>query len=434
MNYDEVTSYLLEIPKFSKKTSLENLKKILAQLGNPQEKVKSVHVAGTNGKGSVCAFLDTILRKSGKTVGLFTSPHLTCIRERMRVNGEMISEEEFVDCFFRVKSTIEAMEGEGVVHASFFEFLFLMAVLFFEKRQVEYVVFETGLGGRLDATNVLKKPQVSIITALSLDHTEILGDTMEKIAAEKGGIIKKGVPVICYDSCDEATEVVKRIAKENASECILLKKEEIKLNEIYSKQVDFSLKNRYYSCENVRVNFPASYQAVNASLALLAFMVLKREDNTLQSVVFPERFLYFARWEGRMEQVRENIFLDGAHNISGILAFMQSVKHVPCRGRRLLLFSVVAEKDYEHMIPLLLKDNMWEEIFVAHINNPRAVPEQKIAEIFRRHGEVFVSEYSDVQKAFDRALEVKKKEDILFCAGSLYLIGELKEYLEVNND
>ena len=186
MTYEESVSYLLDIPKFSRKTSLENLRELLKILGDPQEKVKAVHIAGTNGKGSVCSFLNTMLIKSQKSVGLFTSPHLVHMNERIRINGEMISNQEFTDVFEKVKNAVAILESRGGVHPSFFEYLFVMAAAAFAGHGVEYAIFETGLGGRLDATNVLKKPVVTVITSLSLDHTEILGNTIGKIAAEKG--------------------------------------------------------------------------------------------------------------------------------------------------------------------------------------------------------------------------------------------------------
>lgn len=431
MNYDEVTSYLLNIPKFSKKTSMENLAEILKRLGNPQEQVKSIHVAGTNGKGSVCAFLNTMLVKSKKQVGMFTSPHLVKMNERMRMNGEMVSDEEFVRIFQKVKDKVEEMQQEGFVHPSFFEFLFLMAALLFTEHQLEYGIFEVGLGGRLDATNILRKPEVSVITSLSLDHTEILGNTIEQIAAEKGGIIKEGVPVVFYQSSEQAAEVIAKIAEKKRAPLIILKDEDIKLNEISSKQVDFSLNNRYYNCGSVTVNFPAAYQAVNCSLALVAYQILKEKDREPGYIDSPEAFVQLTRWEGRMEQVRKNVFLDGAHNLSGIREFQKAAENIGCAGRKLLLFSVVGEKDYEHMIPLLLKDEVWDEVFIARMDNQRAVPEERIAEVFKKNSTVPISIFPNVKKAVRQALDVKNEEDILFCAGSLYLIGELKEYLEV---
>ena len=189
-NYDEAVEYLLNIPKFSKKTTKENLLELLKRLGNPHKAMKIIHVAGTNGKGSVCAFLNTLLLAAKKQTGLFTSPHLVKMNERMRINGKDVSDERFLQVFQQVYQTVGQMLKQGFTHPSFFEYLFVMALVLFEKENVEYVILETGLGGRLDATNIIEHPMLTIITSISFDHTEILGDTLHKIAMEKAGIIK----------------------------------------------------------------------------------------------------------------------------------------------------------------------------------------------------------------------------------------------------
>lgn len=430
MDYKEASAYLLSIPKFSKKTTKHNLMELLKRLGNPQEQVKSVHVAGTNGKGSVCAFLNTILLYSGKSVGLFTSPHLIRINERMKINNIEISDKEFTEIFEQVKNKVDALQKQGGAHPSFFEFLFVMAALFFARHKVEYAVFETGLGGRLDATNTLKAPIVSIITSISYDHTEILGNSIAEIAREKAGIIKKDVPVVFYQSSLEAAEVIEKTAGQIGAECIVLNDRDIKFTKFSSKQVDFSLDNRYYKCDSVKINFPALYQAVNCSLALIAFEIIKRKDKTLENIC-PEKFVSFAKWEGRMEQVRENVFFDGAHNLEGIAGFLASAQKIQAAGRKFLLFGVVEEKNYKHMIELLMGAGIWQEVFITRLNNKRSVLETELAEVFRRYSDIPIQTFDCAGKALEHALAVKQKDDILFCVGSLYLIGELKEYLEV---
>ena len=198
MNYKEIVDYIEEIPKFTSKNPLEHTKNLLARLGNPQNDRKVIHVAGTNGKGSVCAYLDSMLRTGGYHVGLFTSPHLVKINERFKIDGVMVSDEQFVKAFEKVRTIIKEAQADGLDHPSYFETLFLMCMVIFQEAQVEYVVLETGLGGRLDATNTVDKPLACIITSISKDHVEYLGDTITQIAGEKAGIIKPGVPVI-YD-------------------------------------------------------------------------------------------------------------------------------------------------------------------------------------------------------------------------------------------
>ncbi len=191
IDYNTAVNYLLDIPKFVKKTDKDTIGEVLKRLNNPEDALKVIHVAGTNGKGSTCAFLNSIILEAGKTVGLFTSPHLVKINERIKINGIDVSDEEFLRIFKKLKVLLDEMQQEGYSHLSFFEMLFVLAVLVFKENNVEYAVFETGLGGRLDATNVIKKPLVTIITTISMDHMEILGNTIEEIALEKAGIIKR---------------------------------------------------------------------------------------------------------------------------------------------------------------------------------------------------------------------------------------------------
>lgn len=217
MNYTEAVDYIETIPKFTVKHPPEHTRELLSRLGNPQEGIKIIHVAGTNGKGSVCAYLNAMLLAGGKKTGLFTSPHLVRINERFQINGEDVSDEQFLDAFLKVEKAAKEYEAEGEGHPSYFETLFLMGMLIFKEAGVEYLVMETGLGGRLDATNVVEKPLACIITSISRDHTEYLGDTLEAIAGEKAGIIKAGVPVIYDASQPGPASVIAAKAKEMGS-------------------------------------------------------------------------------------------------------------------------------------------------------------------------------------------------------------------------
>ena len=219
VTYQEAETYISELPKFTKKNTLEHTQKFLSFLGNPQNGKKVIHVAGTNGKGSVCVYLDAMLRAQGKHTGLFTSPHLIRMNERIRMDGEPVSDETFTRLFLRTQQSVRRMEAEGLPHPSFFEFLFGMAMAGFEEAGVEYVILETGLGGRLDATNSISGPLTCILTSIGLDHTEILGNTLEEIAAEKAGILKPHVPVIFADTQQESSRVIEERAGELGCPC-----------------------------------------------------------------------------------------------------------------------------------------------------------------------------------------------------------------------
>ena len=222
LNYREIVDYIEEIPKFTSKNPLDHTKALLKCLGDPQNQMQVIHVAGTNGKGSVCAYLDSMLRAGGYKVGLFTSPHLVKINERFKINGEMISDERFVKAFEEVQKIIKKAQEDGLDHPSYFETLFLMGMVVFKEADVDYVVLETGLGGRLDATNTVDHPLACIITSISLDHVEYLGDTIGKIAGEKAGIIKPQVPVIYDGHQPEASEVIEKRANELGSPAFAL--------------------------------------------------------------------------------------------------------------------------------------------------------------------------------------------------------------------
>ena len=217
MDYREAIAYILEIPKFTKKNSLEHTKDFLRILGNPEKGKKIIHVAGTNGKGSVCAYMQSLLLTEKKTVGFFTSPHLVKMNERIRIDGEEISDEMFLSTFDIVFAAVQKMKADGKPHPTFFEFLFAMAMTAFADSGVEYIILETGLGGRLDATNAIDVPFLTIITSISLDHTEILGETIEEIAAEKAGILKRDVPIIYIGKEEKECKSDSRVCRKGRS-------------------------------------------------------------------------------------------------------------------------------------------------------------------------------------------------------------------------
>ncbi len=213
MNYEEAVNYFLDIPRFAaKKHDLSGLRRFLEELGNPDRRFKIIHVAGTNGKGSVCAFLESILREQGMKTAAFTSPHLVRVNERFRFDGESVDDGTFLEAFLAVRQAAEKLEREGVSHPTFFEFAFLMFMVMCKTRAPQWVILETGMGGRLDATNVIEKPQLAVITSVGLDHMQYLGSTVEAIAGEKAGILKRGVPVVFDANRPEVRAVIEKRA------------------------------------------------------------------------------------------------------------------------------------------------------------------------------------------------------------------------------
>lgn len=437
MNIKEAEDYLNGIPKFTKKTTMENERRILAFLGHPEQGQRFVHVAGTNGKGSVCAFLSRILLEQGHHVGTFTSPHLVDITERFLIDGEQVAEEEFLVAFHQVYDLCLEKAGE-IDHPSYFEFLFLIGMVIFKARKVDVTVLEVGLGGRLDATNVISRPLVTVITSISLDHTEILGETIPKIAGEKAGIIKRGCPVVYDDSVPEASAVIRKKAGEQEAPAWPVAPADIEITERTRSGLGFRLKEGMLSGEEFKVPFVADYQAMNASLAVTAAGLLRQKlslpgTEALQpGEAWAEgvrQAMSHTSWPGRMEPVLPGVYMDGAHNDDGIRVFIETVKKLPCAGKKYLLFSAVVEKDYETMIDEICRQADFDGFILTELDSYRALPLADIQAAFAKMTDRPVWSFDRIGTAFAFAREKKTEDDLLFIAGSLYLAGSIKELL-----
>lgn len=430
MTYQEIERYISEIPKFTKKHSLSHTKRFLEILQIPQGKMKILHVAGTNGKGSVCAYLDAMLRSEGKRTGLFISPHLVKMNERIMIDGVPVSDEVFSEVFTQTLGAVKQMEAEGLEHPTFFEFLFGMGMLAFSQAEAEYVILETGLGGRLDATNSFEHPFLSVITSIGLDHTEILGDTIEKIAGEKAGIIKKGVPVFFDGSDERSSRVIEETAENVEAPWYKMEKDALKIQEITDKHIAFSILDEYDNNTVWQVASTGIYQVMNAALAIRAMRYTfgdKAEICKWQKVVAS------VKWQGRMEEVLPGVIFDGAHNLAAIREFTKSIRlQREAEGEihpLIILFSAVADKDYSHMIELLCKESKADVYVIAKVDNKRGAQADTLAALFRKYTDRPVYREDTLADAFTRALNEKGSEGKLYCLGSLYLVGELKELI-----
>lgn len=427
MNYQETIEYLLEVPKFTKKNNLENTRILLEKLGNPEENTKIFHVAGTNGKGSVCAYLSSVLVESGYQVGLFTSPHLEEINERFRINGKPVSNEEFVQSFKKVMDGVKDMIKDGHAHPTFFELLFAIAMVVFRNHKTDYIILETGLGGRLDATNVITAPLAVIITAIGLDHTEYLGDTIEQIAEEKAGIIKKGIPVICDGTNGKVVDIIHKRAGLMEAPFHTIYENSVKILQIANKQVDFSVKYGYYDYVRFSLDTMALYQVRNAALAIKALEVVFENG---QKKVLKEDLkngIEKTSWPGRMEQVLPGIIVDGAHNEQGVTEIINTIKQVHNRYPVTILFSAVKEKNYKGMIESICKELNFETIVVTELTGNRKLLSSELAALFKKDTNKEIIEIKDIKEAFWKAVSLKKEKGLLFCFGSLYLVGEIKK-------
>lgn len=422
--YGAAVDYINATPKFTTKNSMEDTARFWARLGYPAKNSKVLHIAGTNGKGSVCAYLSSVLRKAGISCGMFTSPHLVSMRERFVINGEMVSEEDFLYAFRLVMGEVKRLAS--AYHPTFFELLFFMAMTLFEKYGVEYAVLETGLGGRLDATNVVEEKKLCVITSIGYDHMEYLGETLAQIAGEKAGIMRSGVPVVYPEGQEEVIRVMEEYAEKIGAKTFPVEKAAIKEIRIRHKTIDFSLHLHYYDYIGFTVSTSALYQVENASLAASALALLNDRRITGSALQSGIREMV---WEGRMEEILPSVYLDGAHNADGIQAFLETVKQHSCTGRRVLLYSTVRDKQYARVAGLLAQAGLFDEICLVPLQGERALPLAQLTDCFRQYTEFDIKEYERLDIGLSELFTQKHDGDKVYIVGSLYLAGEVKALL-----
>lgn len=433
--FEEAVEYIESTPRFTKKSTMEQTKAFLHRLGDPDRKFRIIHVAGTNGKGSVCAYINSILRAAGFKVALFTSPHLVDIRERFCIDGEMISKESFLRAFQHILDLVfaEQTDDRQFYHPTYFEFLFFIAMLFFEDEKPDYCILETGLGGRLDATNSVSGKELAVITHISLDHVEYLGDTVEKIAGEKAGIMQEGVPAVYWDTCPETTAVFEKRAAELGISAVSVSKDDVSFLNFNRKNIDFSFHSSYYNNISLTLNTIAAYQVENAALAVRAIELLDAGNSNGEKTVTVENIkkgISDCFWAGRMEEVLPGVYVDGAHNEDGIRAFLETVEKDGHEGARTLLFAVVKDKDYEHMAEQIVKSGLFQKFAVACMKTRRDAGRETLCSLFAEYSDCRLESYENVASALEKLLQNRGAGERIYAAGSLYLVGEIKELIE----
>ena len=414
----EAAEYIEDMPRFSSKNTPEVTKAYLRLLGEPDRDMKIIHVAGTNGKGSVCNYLESICLAAGYSTGLFISPHLSDIRERLRLNGQMIPEEAFIEVFDRIRGLAGR---EGLPHPSYFEFFFLMMMAWMGEEKPDLVILETGVGGRLDATNTVREKLLTVITRIGLDHTDYLGETLEAVAGEKAGILRRDVPLVCLDTPEPAYQAILEAAR----------------------QAGFSFRYGYHCtvCAEEGVSIHARlrgtglYQRENASLAAAAALLLA--DRGLEITADQIRLgLEQAFWAGRMEEKRPGLWLDGAHNPDGIRAFLETVRamELPDGASRHLLFSAVRDKRYGQMLGMLAASGLFRTVLAVPMSNYRSVTldemKQTVEDTLRElpaDRRPLYRVMDSVEEALEQMLRQKKPGDFCFVCGSLYLVGIVED-------
>lgn len=437
-SFEGAVAYLYDMPRFTTKHTLEDTRAHLKRMGSPDRKLRQIiHVAGTNGKGSVCAYLRSVLEEAGFRTAVFVSPHLTDIRERFYADNSLISREDFLRFFLMVYDSLNweelerGDESHSGYHPTFFEYLFLMAMLYFAEQDPDYCILETGLGGRLDATNAVERKDLTVITRIGRDHVEYLGETLAEIAGEKAGIMRSGVPLVYCGDVGEVCAVFEEWGRNLQAELYSVSKKDYTFRDFQNKTIDFSLHTGYYGYIGVTLHTLARYQMENAALAVKGIEVLFRGGKVTAEQI--QAGLSKAFWPGRMEEILPEVFVDGAHNEDGIRAFLDTVRQDGCESRgqkRTLLFSVVRDKDYKSMIRQVRDSALFDRILVAHMETGRAASLESLKALWGGGEDGSAEPYfcENVRAAFEKAVS-QRSGGRVYIAGSLYLVGEIKEFL-----
>jgi dihydrofolate synthase / folylpolyglutamate synthase len=439
MNYIESVQYLLTLgrelaaPSHARaaKFELTNIRALTTRMDNPQNKFRSIHIAGTNGKGSTAAMMESVLSRAGYSTGLYTSPHLESINERIRLDGAPISDEEFAAAFTRLHELTEQMLGAGelAAHPTFFECLTAMALDVFARAQVEFAVLEVGLGGRLDSTNLVI-PEISVITQIHFDHESFLGHSIAQIAGEKAGIIKRGVPVVSSAEDADAVAVIRERAKEMAAPLV-------EIDSAYSVE-NLRAVDGFYSADvfekngndgrriTLNLSLAGRYQMRNAVTAVAVSRLLAGRGFHVADADIVEG-IAAVRWPGRIEKItdRPAVYLDGTHNPSGareLAAFWR--EHLAGRSIH-LVYGSVRDKSVDEIAGLLFP--LAASVIVTAPKQPRALSAEALAEM-TRHLAPKMSVIADPREALERAISAASPDGVVFATGSLYLVGDLRKW------
>ncbi len=426
MNYKEARVYLDSVTKYGSVLGLENMRELLGRLGNPQNGLRFLHISGTNGKGSVLAYLSTVLKEAGYRVGRYISPTLFSYRERIQVDGEYIKREALARHVSTVQRVIEEMQAQGLAHPTLFEIETVISFLCFLEEKCDIVVLETGMGGAQDATNIIETTVLEVITPISMDHMQLLGNTLAEIAEQKAGIIKKNTAVVTARQKPEAMAVIEKKAKEQHCTLLIADGKE-------ARDVCYGLERQSFSYggyDNLEISMAGSYQITNAVLAVEAVKALKALGYHIS-----RESLYAGmrktQWRGRFTVIgRDPCFIiDGAHNRDGALALRDSIERYFAGRRLFYLCGVFKDKEYEEILKITAPYSDWMAA-IQTPDNPRALPAQELAKTagkYIRHVQAEQSIEDGVKAALQAA---DRKDDVILAFGSLSFLGELTRIVE----
>lgn len=423
MTYQEALTYIHSISWRGSKPGLERISEMMEQLGNVQEGLKFIHIAGTNGKGSVSAMLSSVLTAAGYRTGLFISPYIMRFNERMQVNGMPISDEELAEIITEVQPVAESMAERPTE----FEIITAAAFLWFARQKCDIVVLETGLGGRLDATNLISKNVCAVITNLGMDHTEYLGNTLGEIAGEKCGILKPGCPVVAYRSAPEAMKVIRARAKE--LECPVRTAD---FGKIKALSADLQGQTfQYKQFPELTVHLLGAHQLKNAAVALETISVLRKAGWEIPDEAVVQG-MDATRWPGRFEVLQDNplVIVDGAHNPQGVESLIAAVKEYLPGQHIVCVTGVLADKDWKPMMDRL--KTVVSDFVAVTPDSPRALGNVRLAR-YLTDREHWVSVADDVEKGLTGALErAKATGGMVLACGSLYMAADVRRFFGRN--
>lgn len=423
MTYEEAMEFIQNTNKFGSVLGLDNIKELLRRLGNPQEKLKIVHIAGTNGKGSILAYLASVFRESGYRAGRYVSPASFTYEERFRINEENISKEDL--CFYmeRLKKVSEEMVGDEKDHPTMFEIETALSFLYFLDQKTDVVLLETGMGGRLDATNVVSRPICTVIGSIGYDHMQYLGTTLPEIAGEKAGILKEGCPVISYDNGEEVNAVIKTAAYKKHCPIEFVNSAGIRILSQNLNGQSFayrSSRGRFY--EKIEIPLLGSHQIPNAATALEVLEIIK--NYYCISEFQTEEGFRNTIWRGRLEKLSEHplIFCDGAHNPDGAARLAEFLENNFTNRRITYIIGVLADKEYEKMIKITAK--LADRIYTVAPDNERALSSRELASVVQKY-HADVRERSRLASCLEEVKKEAGEEDVIVIFGTLSFQKEL---------
>lgn len=424
MNFEEVISLINTHRGTGKKQTLERVQQLMNKIGNPEKKIKAVHVAGTNGKGTTCAFLSSVLIESGLKTGIYTSPHLETIHERIKINEDMISTADLVHYTEHIAPYVREIEEERQEKMYSFEILTAVAFLYFVEKECDIIVLETGMGGSFDATNTVVDPIVSIITSIGKDHMYKLGNTVEEITAHKAGIIKKNTPVIVYPMRDNIMSVIENKVYEMKAPMTLVDKQDMILKSQNVNEQTFDYKN----LKDISMKMIGVHQLYNTALAIEGLIEVQKAGYPVsdQHII---QGIYKAKWAGRMEKVSDEpiVFIDGAHNVPGVRALAANIESLFPNESVTFFIGIMKDKEFMEMINLL--EGKASKMYILSPDEGQGFDPYKVTKDLRKSG--YPAEAKErIEDIVYYINHVAAKDEKVIVFGSLYLVGDLRKALD----